>query len=119
MATITIGSCTPALGPNAMTVIQAYKPIAVCQTYGGVSYFGWPATIVGKELTLEWPLMSKADFDALNALYAADAVVVFDPNDGSGLTYNVNITALTGRYYMRSAWRSEVRVTLLIMSQVP
>lgn len=119
MALISLGAFTPSLNPGSMTIIQKDKPTAVMQTYSGAAYFAWPATIVGKVLDLSWNLIPVADWTALDALYAADAVVVFDPNDGSSKTYNVNILSLAGTYYIRNQSRSDVKLSLLVMSEVP
>lgn len=118
MGIISIGNFTPVRNPKEMTVIRPEKATAVKQTYSGVAYFAWPATIVGKEIEILWPLMTVSDFAALDALYAADDPVTLDPNDGSGKTYTANLLALDGKYYIRSLYRSDVRLRLLIMAEV-
>lgn len=121
MANISIGSFTPVLNPSEMTVIRADKPTAYKQTYSNVVYFAWPASVVGKVIEVRWNAMPGTDFAALDALYVADAVVVLNPNDGSGKTYNVNILSLDGKYHTglgAATQRTNVVCQLLIMSEV-
>lgn len=113
-----IGSCTPSLLPGAMTLIRPDKPSAIKQTYSSVAYFSWPATIIGKVIELNWNLLPVADFAALDALYVADAPVVFDPLESNGYTYNVELIALDGKYLLQRQSRADVVLKLLILSQV-
>lgn len=124
MGLISIGTFTPEMNPGQMTVIRAEKKVSVVETYSSVAYFSWGTSIVGKVIEMTWNWMSGDKFNALDVLYAADAVVVFDPNDTRGLTFNVNILSLDGEYLMggggvsSTAIRTNVRLQLLIMSQV-
>jgi len=123
MAKITIGTFEPELNPGSMTIVRQEKKTAVIETYSSVAYFSWSASIVGKIIELAWNWMNGADFLALDTLYAADAVAVFNPGDGLGKTFNVNILSLDGTYYMgtgvtTASIRTDVKVQLLIMSQV-
>lgn len=123
MAHPSIGTFTPKIGPGSMTIVRPEKKTAVVETYSSVAYFGWPASIVGKVIELTWNWMDGEDFNALDTLYAADAAVVFNPGDGLGKTYNVNILSLDGKYYKgtgitTASIRTDVVCRLLIMSQV-
>lgn len=124
MGLISIGTFTPEMNPGQMTVIRAEKKTASVETYSGVAYFSWPASIVGKIIEMTWNWMSGDKFNDLDTIYAADNEVVFNPNDTRGLTFNVNILSLDGEYLMggggvsSTAIRTNVKLRLLIMSQV-
>jgi hypothetical protein len=123
MANISIGAVTLKSNPTDLTLIRADKTCAAQQTYSSVAFFSWGASIIGKEIELLWNWMEADDFAALDALYAADAPVVFDPQDGGGKTYNVEIMALDGKYHMEfgtvsTVMRRDVTMTLLMLSEV-
>ena len=123
MAHPSIGTFTPKIGPGSMTIVRPEKKTSVVETYSSVAYFGWPASIVGKIIELTWNWMDGADFAALDAIYATDAVVVFNPQISGGNTYNVNVLSLDAVYLKAvdnttASIRTEVRCRLLIMSQV-
>jgi len=113
-----IGSFTPSILPGAMTLIRADKPNATVYTYNGAGYFSWPPTIIGKIIELSWNLLPAADFAALDVLYQADSPVVFDPDEGDGKTYNVELVNLDGVYYFNRTMRTEVKLSLRIFSVV-
>jgi len=118
MANISIGGVTPADNPTSMTLVRPDKKNAVVETYSSVAYFSWGASIVGKIIELVWDFMSTSNFTSLDALFTADAVVVFNPQTGT--TYNVNILSLDGEYFLgvQDDLRKNVKMQLLIMSQV-
>lgn len=123
MANISIGGRTPKLNPAKMTLIEAFKPNAFKLTYTGIAYFAWPATVKGLPIELEWDQMAGDDYAAFRTMYATDVPIVFNPQDGSGRTFNVNMTQLTGDYLIglgdtAESVRENVKMTLLIMSQV-
>lgn len=123
MANISIGTVTLDHNPTKMTIVRQEKSCAAVQTYASVAFFSWGASIIGKELDLDFSYMDAAVFDDLDDLYKADAAVVFDPQDGSTKTYNVEITRLDGEYHRTFALttgylRKNVRITLLILSEV-
>lgn len=123
MANIVIGSVTLSRNPREMTLVKPEKASAHKQTYSGVAYFGWPATIVGKVIDLSWDIMNADEFTLLDIIYAADVPVVFNPQDGLGKTYNVNMLTLDGKYLLgldnaATSFREDVKMQLLIMSQV-
>jgi hypothetical protein len=83
--------------------------------------------IEGKRLTLEWPYMPVAMFDQLQTLFEADGPFVWDPQDSESKTYNVHVIGLAGTYHMTlgdamadggAAYRRDVKLTLLILSEV-
>lgn len=123
MANISIGTVTLDHNPTRMTLVRQEKSCAQVQTYEGVAFFSWGASIVGKGIELEFSYVDSAIFDDLDDLYKADAAVVFNPQDGSSKSYNVEITRLDGEYHRTLDFtsghlRKNVRITLLILSQV-
>jgi len=126
MANMTLGTYTFDSNPSDLdAILGPKKSSAAVQTYEGVAYFSWGTLIAGAEVELTWDYMSCDQFDSLVALYQADAQVVWDPQDGQSptVTYNVEITDLTGRYFIglspSAEWvRRDVRMRLLILSEV-
>lgn len=109
--------------PSEMTVIKKDRITATKQTYSGVAFFSWGATIIGKPIDLLWPVMPISVFNSLQALFENDEQVLFDPEDGSGRTFNVEIVDFDGKYFKNLnatgiGHRQEVTMTLTIMSQV-
>lgn len=120
--TITIGGLTLD-NPSKMTVIKEDRDTAFVRTYSSVAFFSWGSRIYGKTLVLQWGAMAVADFNSLHAIYITDGEVVFDPNDGTGRTFNVNLSSLVGAYHMVTTaqtgeYRKDVELELLIMSEV-
>lgn len=107
--------------PHLMTPV---KTIASVDTYDSIAVFSWGVSIVGKKLTFTWRYLPDSQYQALRSLFVADTSTVFDPQDGSGSTYNVELTALDGRYHYKlnsgggDVWRSDVSLDLLILSEV-
>jgi hypothetical protein len=126
MANMSLGTYTFDSNPSDLDeIIGKKKSQASVQTYAGVAYFSWGTLIAGVEVELTWDYMSCAQYDSLDALYQADAGVVWDPQDGQSpaVTYNVEITELTGRYFIglspTAEWvRRDVKMRLLILSEV-
>ena len=116
-----------ALLPGGMTPIRSDKICAYELTYSDVAYFSWGASIVGKEITLTWNAMPAAMWATLDAFYAGDKTLVWNPTlDGSAVTtYNVEMVRLEGEYFLggydtalSSSWRRNVTMTLLILGAV-
>jgi len=123
MGLISIGTWTPTANPSNIPLIRPKKPTATVETYSGVAYFSWPALIAGQEVPLTWDFLPANEFVSLDALYVADSVQVFAPNDGSDKTYNVNLKELDGEYHIirddeSTTFRKNVKLILLIMSEV-
>ncbi len=122
MANISIGAVTLRHNPIRMTLVRPEKRSASSETYSSVAYFSWGTSIVGKEIDIEWSYMESDEFDDLDDLFKTDAPVVFDPQDGSGKTYNVEITRLNGEYFRTldfsaGHFRRNVKMTVLILSE--
>lgn len=126
MGNMTLGGYTFDSNPADLdSIVGPRKSCAAVPTYSGVAYFSWGTLIAGVEVELTWDYMGCDQYDSLDALYQADAQVVWDPQDGQSpaVTYNVEITDLTGRYFIGLApdaeWlRRDVRMRLLILSEV-
>lgn len=120
---VIIGDWTPSVNPTKITIPRPEKPSAAVLTYDSVAYFGWPATIVGKQILLEWDYMPTDEFESLDLLYQADVEQEFAVNSNSAFPrYNVNLLALDGAYHMQTwsgdGFRRDVKLALLIMSEV-
>ncbi len=125
MANISIGGTTLDSNPASCSIIKADKSCAVVPTYGGAAFFNWGTVLQGKEIELRWDYMKETDFAAFDAMMDADGTVVFDPQDGSGDTFNVWLLSLDGDYYMEigdgdstSVFRKNVVLVLVIESEV-
>ena len=121
MAKVVIGTQTLTRDPQRMTMLRADKSCAHKLTYTSVAFFSWGTSIIGKEIMLEWPVMDVAEFAALDAIFIADVAFNFTPSDGGGHVYSVNMTSLTGEYFLgrtsqAPTTRKNVKMTLLIMS---
>lgn len=107
--------------PYYMTEIRENKDDAVVDTYEGAEYFEWDETIVGKSLTLKWHACPATQFDQFKAFRIGGKALVFDPDIGTGKTYNVRmINPFDGDYLIGeiSSWRENVVITLFILSEV-
>jgi len=117
-----LGGYTFPHNPHRMSdLLKAELPNSLLITYSSYAYFSWPATIVGKTITLNWDLMTVEQYDALYTKYIADAIIVFNPRQDS-LQFNVIIKSLTGLYFLNmadsSAYRKDVSMELIITSAV-
>lgn len=122
MANMALGAYTFAQNPTTLPMIKADRVTANVITYDSVAFFSWGASIVGNKILLEWDYMPTAQFTQLDTFYQADAALVWNPQDGSSKTYNVEITGLDGKYHLAmetsDEWRKDVKLELLILSEV-
>ncbi len=124
MANMSLGAYTFESNPaEPLDVIKKYRSCSHVGTYSDVGFFSWGPAIKGKTITLKWSYMSLAQFDSLKTLYEADATVVFNPQDGSGKTYNVEILSFDGEYHIDmtgpiAEYRKNISMALLIMSEI-
>ncbi len=124
MSNMILGAYTFATNPSDATPIEANRSVASVITYASVGFFSWGASIVGKIIELAWTYMPADMYDSLKDLEIADATIVFDPQDGTGKTYNVEILSIYGKYclgklgYAADTLRKDVKVALLILSEV-
>ena len=123
MANMILDSYTFVKQPGEMTMIEADKHASTLLTYSSAAFFSWGVTIVGKIISLRWGGMTTAQYDALQAKYAADAgEIVFDPQQGDSKTYNVEMLRLEGQYHLSlldsASYRIDVEMDLVIMSEV-
>jgi hypothetical protein len=116
---MTLGAYTFAHNPHSMS--DNFDPTAISsavKTWEGVAYFSWPATIVGKRITLNWDLMTTAQFEALQALWVADIPQTLIPNGST--SFSVMIMNLTGLYFLTldtgGSFRKNVELEIVILS---
>jgi hypothetical protein len=107
--------------PSKMPPMVPEKRSAAVKTFSGVAYFSWGASIVGKEVQLEWDLMREAQFDSLQALFEADLPVLWDLDVAGHINYMVEITGLDGELLevvnYDQPFREKVKLALLVLSE--
>ena len=110
--------------PEAYTPLECTKPratrtIAVVSTYGGVAIFDWGSILAGKEIKLAWKSMTVSLFEALDVLYQAGNVVVWDSGIG-GKVYRVKITAFDGAllFDRKGEYMLNVAMTLILLEEM-
>jgi len=124
MANMILGAYTFDLNPAKVSgLIQSEKASAVKRTYTDIAYFSWPSTIKGRQILLAWDFISTAQFTSIHTLYASGDTLVFDPQDGSSKTYNVEILNFEAEYFLHMEdtagnYRRNVKLELLILSEV-
>jgi len=116
-----LGSYTFTQNPcEPMPVITEERRAKSIKTLGGVAFFSWGTFIQGQEVPLNWTSIPTAQYTQLLSLLNADAVLVWDPENGS--TYNVEILSLNGDYHLSTgagaSYRKNVKMVLLIMSEI-
>jgi len=117
-----LGSYTFEWDPDEMTMPYSEKVVAEVETYGGTEIFEWTPSIVGKEVTLTWKLMSIGMWNALRRRYLVTGTTyVWDPAIVGGTTYNVVIKKLEGSYIKQlletKGYREGVSMVLSIRSK--
>lgn len=119
---MTLGNYTLTYYPSAFTPPRPVRSNAHIETMESVAHFSWGVSIVGKIIEMEWNYMPSIQFDLLDAIFQADAEVIWDPGiPYQGDTYNVEILDFTGEYHESvdsgsEIWRKNCKMTLLIMS---
>lgn len=122
MANMILDLYTFAKQPGDMTLLEKDKHADTLLTYASVAYFSWGVSIVGKVINMKWGGMTTTQFNTLQTKYEADVQVVFDPQDGNGKTYNVEIIRLKGDYHLSlltsATHKINVGMDLVIISEV-
>ena len=123
MPNMSLDTYTFSVNPSDMPIIKAERSASYVDTYSGIAFFSWGPVLPGREILLEWTYMPADMWDQLDTLYQADAEVIFDPQDGSGKAYNVEILKLDGQWFLKwgtdsGTLRKNVKMVLLIMSEV-
>jgi hypothetical protein len=107
--------------PNRCGLLTPVRHTATVQTYGGVAFFSWGLMTIGKQVRLEWDLCEDAQYNAMEALYLTDAPVLWNPKDGSGKSYSVEITVFEAQLFMylkaKPHWLKNVQMDLLILDE--
>ena len=110
--------------PEAYTPLECTKPratrtIAVVSTYGGGVVFDWGSILAGKEIKLAWKSMTVALFEALDELYQAGEIVLWESGIG-GKAYRVKITAFDGAllFDRKNEYMLNVVMTLILLEEM-
>lgn len=117
-----LGNYTFSRNPNKVSALMTpTKTTASVQTYGGVAFFSWGLQLAGKKIRLEWDKCENAQYDAMEALFTADAPVLWTPQDGSNKRYSVEITDFDGQLFMylkaKQHWLQNVFMDLLVLDE--
>ena len=101
MAKMSLGGYTFLVNPDdPLPIIKKTRKVVGKKTYSSAVTFSWPATIAGQKRKLNWKYMPTSMFATLDAKYTAGGSYVFDPQDGSSKTYNVEILDFDGEYHL-------------------
>ena len=117
-------STTTFTDPSEMTILKSDKICSFIKTYGGVEFFSWSKSIVGKVIDMRWKAIPSTMFDAIDTLITTDTTMIWSPNvPGSTVTYEVNLLGLDGQYWLSkesssSFYRRNCSLKLVIMSEV-
>ena len=116
-----LGNYTFGWDPDNMTMPYKDKVTAEVATHAGSQIFEWDATIVGKEITLEWAYLELPQWNGMRSKYLRTGTqYVWDPDLSGGTTYNVTIKSMTGKYFRTVMddrdLRRDVKVVLSIRS---
>ena len=107
--------------PDNQPAIVPEKRSSFVKTWESVAYFSWGATIVGKEITIEWDWMKEAQFSSIQALHIADEAVLWDLDAAGKNNYMVEITFFDGKLFdtvgYGKAYRKDVKLRLLLLSE--
>jgi hypothetical protein len=117
-----LGTLTFEENPSEIDLLIPDRISSEVGTLESVAFFSWGVTLIGKKISLKWSTLPSEQFDDIQALIAADAAVVFDPEDGLENTYNVEIKKCTGKYFKSldvsaTVRRKDVELVLLILSE--
>jgi hypothetical protein len=124
MAYMTIGAIPLTINPKWDKELKKRKVSSSVNTYESVAYFSQGVRYDGVEINLSWDYMPLALYNALNTLFEADAALVFDPQDGSGKTFNIEIVTFDGVYYLKNnvsntfIYRKDVKMKILILNEI-
>ena len=123
MANISIDAYTLLFNPSTMTIVRPDTHGAGVKTYTAAEHFFFDSTIAGKDINITWSFMTTAEFTILDTKYKTGDQFVFDPQDGSGNTYNVHITQFDANYFHHlddaaGQHRRNVTMTLFVINQI-
>jgi hypothetical protein len=124
MANMALASYTFEKNPtNVDDIIRKKRRVSSIKTFTKVAVFSWGVSIVGQTIVLNWDYMPTGMYESLRTLYEADSQVVFDPQNGTSKTYNVEVMDLSGKYFIYLDNASghhyqNVKLSLLIASEV-
>jgi hypothetical protein len=123
MAKMSLNSITLEMNPSEFTMPRPKRYVAWKPTYSSIGFFSWGTLIAGVEISLKWPFMTTSQFATLDTIYKADAAVVWNPQDGTSKTFNVEVADLSADYHIKldnaaGNFRKNVEMLLVILSEV-
>lgn len=123
MANMSLGGYTFDKQPSGMTFVAKDRDVAYQKTYTSVALFSWGASYIGKVIEVSWNFLTTSQYASLQTIYEADVQVVFNPQDGTSKTFNVEVLSLDGEYFIyldnsTNHYRKNAKMQLLIMSEV-
>lgn len=105
--------------PDRMTPVQRIKPFGQVSTYSGSAIFQWTPLLQGVPIVLEWDMMQEDQYQQLKVKYASTSLYEFNPDD-RGLSYNVTVKTLNGKYIdtvrNQQPYRLDVQLVMVIES---
>lgn len=123
MPKMALGTYTFSRNPSGMTFLQKPRTNASTETYTSVAVFDWGVNWAGKKIDLIWKFIPTDQYASLASIFEAGDIVVFDPQDGEGHTFNVKVQDLDCEYHLQlknaaRKWRKNAKLKLLIISEV-
>jgi hypothetical protein len=124
MANMTLGGYTFPHNPSSLRdIIQKRRDISITPTYSSVAIFKWPALYEGQILELNWDFMQTDMFETIRGFRDAGTTLVFNPQDGTGVTFNVEVVDISGQYHIHLAnatgnHRKKVKLELVIVGVI-
>lgn len=121
MAKISIGNFILPHNPSKMTMVHAQRHTAKAKTLNTIAFYSWGTMVNGLEIVMNWPFMKSSTFATLDGLIMADSPATFNPQDGSGSIYNIELEKLDGDYHIGLSsgitYRKNVKLTLTILNK--
>lgn len=108
--------------PNYMTILHEDRDISYVKTHSSVHTFSWGLSMIGKEVEIRWNYMPTTQYAELLSIYQDDDYFTFDPQDGEGYTYTVEMLEFHGEYLVHltntsNHMRQNILMLLLVLSQ--
>ena len=120
MAKMILGTYTFDDNPSEVSdLITPVRHTANIKTYSSIAFFSWGTSMLGKEITLKWLGMTTEQYEIHESQLVDDTYLTFNPQDGNGLTFTVEMTGLRGGFHMYSdgEYRINVEMDLLFISE--
>lgn len=123
MAKMSLGNFVFPTNPSKMTMIDAKRFTDEVETLTGVAFYSWGTMVDGLPVKLEWKFMRSSTYATLQTLLMADTPATFNPQDGLGRIYEVEIKDLDGQYHRglgiaANTHRTDIKLILVILGRV-